>query len=55
MLCCFDMRAKDDGDNYCPVDARELAAEHDVVIFRRFLYNSAEALRVARYPALGTA
>lgn len=49
MLCCIDMRAEDLNDDYCPAATKQRAADHKVVIFRRFLYNSADALRLAEY------
>ncbi len=49
MLCCIDMRANDLADDFCPAATRQRAADHNVVMFRRFLYNSADALRLAEY------
>ncbi|HWJ69003.1 MAG TPA: hypothetical protein VNS79_03005 [Sphingobium sp.] len=49
MLCCFDMRNSDHGDDYADNDNKAFAATHNVTMVRKFLYNDAEALRVARY------
>jgi hypothetical protein len=49
MLCCIDMRANDLEENFCPATTKQRAADHNVVMFRRFLYNSADALRLTEY------
>ena len=49
MLCCLDMRARDQGEKATPAAVKEYAAEHAVIIHRNFLYNSDEAWRVAHY------
>lgn len=49
MLCCFDMRVVDRDLSYCTDETAAYAAGLDVRVFRRFLYNSAEAARLARY------
>jgi hypothetical protein len=50
MLCCIDMRATDLADDYCPPEVRAKANDHGVILFRRFVYNSSDALRLAEYP-----
>ena len=47
MLCCFDMRSADMGDDYADDANKAFAAHHGVTIVRRFLYNGAEAYRIA--------
>ena len=49
MLCCFDMRARDRGDAGAFGSVRAYAKELGVTLHRNFLYNSAEAWRLARY------
>lgn len=49
MLCCFDMRSIDHGDDFADDDNKAFAATHNVTMVRRYLYNDAEAYRIAKY------
>jgi hypothetical protein len=49
MLCCFDMRASDVGDVAAFAPVRDYAAELSVDLHRNFLFNDAEAHRVAQF------
>lgn len=51
MLCCFDMRASDVGDVVAFAPVRDYAAELSIELHRNFMYNDAEAHRVAIYGA----
>ena len=51
MLCCFDMRRVDRGDQTTFGGVRAYADRLEVVLHRNFLYNSPEAWRKAHYPA----
>ena len=49
MLCCFDMRERDRGDSGVFARVKLYADELDVTLHRNFLFNSAEAWRIAKY------
>ena len=49
MLCCFDMRAHDRGDDGTFATVLSYATGLNVTLHRNFLYNSSEAWRLAKY------
>lgn len=50
-LCCFDMRAQDEGDSKVFSKIAQEANDNEVHLWRWFLYRSAEASRDARHVA----
>ena len=51
MLCCFDMRGIDQGEQAAFLAVRAFADRLEVILHRNFLYNSAKAWREAHYPS----
>lgn len=51
MLCCFDMRKGDRGDDVTFADVKPYAESLEIVLHRNFLYNDAEEWRLAKYGA----
>lgn len=49
MLCCFDMRDGDPGEEACFAAVESYADELNVTLHRNFLYNDAETWRQAKY------
>ena len=47
MLCCYDMRKTDIGDNSVFAPFEQAAKDRDVFLKRYYLYNSSKALREA--------
>ncbi len=50
LLCCFDMRSRDEGEHATFLSVRTFADRLRVVLHRNFLYNSAAAWREVHYP-----
>lgn len=46
-LCCYDMRASDEGDEACFAEIKEEATRESVYLWRWFLHRSSSALRTA--------
>lgn len=47
-LCCYDMRAKDEGDESCFAEIRDDAANETVALWRWYLFRSSKALRTEK-------
>lgn len=50
-LCCYDMRANDEGDDVCFAEIRNEALITGIILWRWFLFRSSGALRVAERAA----
>lgn len=50
-LCCYDMRANDEGDEACFAEIRDDAANETVVLWRWYLFRSSKALRTEKQAA----
>jgi hypothetical protein len=52
-LCCYDMRANDEGDEACFAEIRDDAARESVVLWRWYLFRSSKALRTEKSAGKG--
>lgn len=50
-LCCYDMRANDEGDEACFAQVRDDAADEAVILWRWYLFRSSKALRTEKQSA----
>ena len=50
-LCCYDMRANDEGDEACFAEVNAEAIEEDVTLWRWYIFRTTKALRTEKYTA----